>query len=68
MYILDHAVAPWFVEVTGSAEILYFLLPQYLPWQPATPPAGSSTGTSQSQIKKELKKKDLTVESSSSPL
>lgn len=36
MYILDHAVAPWFLEVTQ--EILYFLLPQYLPWHPATPP------------------------------
>lgn len=38
MYILDHAVAPWFLEVTGSQEILYFLLPQNLPWHPATPP------------------------------
>lgn len=42
MYILDHAVAPWFLEVTGSREILYFLLPQYLPWHPATPPAANT--------------------------
>lgn len=42
MYILDHAVAPWFLEVTidlsRDHEILYFLLPQNLPWHPATPP------------------------------
>lgn len=42
MYILDHAVAPWFLEVTGSREILYFLLPQYLPWHPATPPTANT--------------------------
>lgn len=39
MYILDHAVAPWFLEVTlDLRRFLYFLLPQYLPWHPPAPP------------------------------
>lgn len=50
MYILDHAVAPWFLEVTLSQEIVYFLLPQYFPWHPATPPAPKTTQISMMKI------------------
>lgn len=39
MYILDHAVAPLFLEVISRPKrVFYFLLlPQYLPWHPAPP-------------------------------
>lgn len=42
MYILDHAVAPWFLEVTlDLRRFFYFLLPQYLPWHPPAPPVNA---------------------------
>lgn len=48
MYILDHAVAPWFLEVTPNLKrSFYFLLPQNLPWHPAAPPAAKSNSLSQ---------------------
>lgn len=44
MYILDHAVAPWFLEVTLNLKrSFYFLLPQNLPWHPPAPPAAKSS-------------------------
>lgn len=44
MYILDHAVAPWFLEVTLNLKrSVYFLLPQNLPWHPPAPPAAESS-------------------------